>query len=141
VVEPPDDQLWRSVEVTVRTVLLPALHDEWARVAAIQLAGLARLALTRPPDPAPERAAELAAALDALSDNDIVMAHWTGAARDPDGVASAVSAVLAGAVTRADAAGDEIRARLRPIVRRHLDDDLAVTGALMPYFRGHLPDA
>ena len=49
--------------------------------------------------------------------------------------------MLAGAVARDDAAGDEVRAQLRPVVRRHLDEDLAVTGMLMPYFRGQLPDA
>ena len=43
--------------------------------------------------------------------------------------------------TRDDAAGDEVRAELRPVVSRHLDEDLAVTGMLMPYFRGQLPDA
>jgi len=56
-------------------------------------------------------------------------------------VLSAVSAVLGDAVSRDDAAGDDVRARVRPIVSRHLDEDLAVTGMLMPYFRGQLPDA
>ena len=54
---------------------------------------------------------------------------------------AAVSAVLADAVDRDDAAGDEVRAELRTVVSRHLDEDLAVTGMLMPYFRGQLPDA
>jgi len=49
--------------------------------------------------------------------------------------------VLGDAVSRDDAAGDEVRARVRPIVSRHLDEDLEVTGMLMPYFRGQLPDA
>ena len=51
------------------------------------------------------------------------------------------TAFFADAVTRTDSAGDEVRAVLRPVVSRHLDDDLAVTGMLMPYFRGQLPDA
>jgi hypothetical protein len=59
----------------------------------------------------------------------------------PEAVLTAVGAVLAGAVGRGDAAGDEVRAQLRPVVRRHLDEDLTVTGMLMPYFRGQLPDA
>jgi hypothetical protein len=139
--EPPDEQLWRSVEATVHTVLLPALHDEWARVIAVQLAGMARLAVTRPPDPTPDRAAELAAALDGLAGNPIVAFHWTDAGRTPAGVFAAVGSVLAEAVSRDDAAGDEVREQLRPIVRRHLDEDLAVTGPLMPYFRGQLSDA
>jgi hypothetical protein len=141
VVEPPDDQLWRSVEATVRTVLLPAIEEEWARVIAIQLAGMAHLARTRGPDPAPGRAAELAATLDALAANPIVAAHWPPTDRTPAVVFAAVSRVLGDAVGRRDAAGDEVRAEVRSIVSRHLDDDLAVTAPLMPYFRGQLPDA
>lgn len=139
--EPPDDQLWRSVEATVRTVLLPAIDEEWARVIAIQLAGMAHLARTRAPDPAPARAAELAATLDALAANPIVASHWPPADRTAARVFAAVGAVLADAVSRQDGAGNEVRAEVRSIVNRHLDDDLAVTGALMPYFRGQFPDA
>lgn len=139
--EPPDVELWRSVEATVRTVLLPAIDEEWARVIAIQLAGMARLAATRPPDRTPARAEALAAVLDALGSNPIVARHWTRPTTDPAAVLAAVSAVLADAVKHDDPAGDEVRAELRALVRRHLDEDLAVTGPLMPYFRGHLPDA
>jgi hypothetical protein len=141
VLEPRDDQLWRSVEATVRTVLLPAIDEEWARVIAVQLAGMAQLALTRPPDRAPARAAELSSALDALAANPVVAAHWPGPERTPVGVFAAVGAVLADAVSRPDPAGDEVRAELRTIVSRHLDEDLGVTAPLMPYFRGQLPDA
>jgi hypothetical protein len=76
-----------------------------------------------------------------LGANPIVAAHWPPADRTPAGVFAAVSRVLADAVRRKDAAGDEVRAEVRSIVSRHLDDDLAVTGPLMPYFRGQLPDA
>jgi hypothetical protein len=141
VLEPPDDQLWRSVEATVRSVLLPAIEEEWARVIAIQLAGMAHLARSRPADPAPARAAELAATLDGLAANPIVAVHWPAADRAPTRVFAAVGSVLADAVSRQDAAGDEVRAEVRAIVSRHLDDDLAVTGPLMPYFRGQWPDA
>ena len=139
--EPPDEQLWRSVETTVRTVLLPAIEEEWARVIAIQLAGMAHLARTRGADPTPARAAELAATLDGLGVNPIVAAHWPAADRTPPSVFAAVGSVLADAVSRGDAAGAEVRAEVRSIVSRHLDDDLAVTGPLMSYFRGQLPDA
>ena len=125
----------------MRTVLLPAIEDEWARVIGVQLVGMARLALTRPPDPAPARAAELAAALDALAVNPIVAAHWPAPDRTPVCVFAAVGAVLADAVGHDDVAGAEVRAGVRSIVSRHLDDDLAVTAPLMPYFRGQLPDA
>jgi hypothetical protein len=133
--------MWRSVEATVRDVLLPALADDWARVTAVQLVGMARFAGTRPADPAGARAAELASVLDEMSANPVVAPHWQAPSTEPAAVFSAVSAVLADAVPRDDAAGDEVRARLRPVVSRHLDDDLAVTGVLMPYFRGQLPDA
>lgn len=138
--EPTDADLWRSVEVTVRNVLLPSLADDWARVAAIQLIGLAEFARTRPEDPLDDRVAELATVLDALGDNPIVAAHRPASAEDAAAVLGAVSAILADAVARQDDAGDEVRARLRPIVSRQLDDDLAVTGPLMPYFRGQLPE-
>jgi hypothetical protein len=139
--EPTDAAMWRSVEATVRDVLLPALTDDWARVTAIQLLGMAQLATTRPPDPTSRRVAELAQVLDRLGDNPLVAPHWAGPAASPEAVLAAVGSVLAGAVARDDAASDEVRAELRPVVVRHLDEDLAVTGPLMPYFRGQLPDA
>lgn len=138
--EPSDADMWRSVQATVRDVLLPSLADDWAKVIAIQLVGMARFAATRPVDPLPARATELADQLDALGANPIAAAHRP-ASTDPAAVLAAVSEVLADAVSRDDAAGDEVRAKLRPIVSRHLDEDLAVTGMLMPYFRGQLPDA
>ena len=139
--EPSDAEMWRSVEATVRTVLLPSIADDWARVIAVQLVGMARYAATRPVDPTPERVVELTGVLDQLAGNAIVAAHWPPLSAEPADVLAATSAVLADAVSRDDGAGDEVRTELRPVVSRHLDEDLAVTGMLMPYFRGHLPDA
>jgi hypothetical protein len=139
--EPSDAEMWRAVEATVRDVLLPSLADDWARVIAVQLVGMAHFAATRPADPTPARVAELAAVLDRLSHNPVVAPHWPVPASSSEAVLRATGAVLAGAVARDDDAGDEVRAELRPVVSRHLDDDLAVTGSLMPYFRGQLPDA
>ena len=139
--EPSDAEMWRSVEATVRNVVLPSITDEWARVITVQLAGLARYAATRPPDRTPARVAELAATLDGLAGNPVVAAHWQSPSTEPQAVFGAVSAVLADAVARDDQPGDDIRARLRTVVSRHLDEDLAVSGMLMPYFRGQLPDA
>jgi hypothetical protein len=133
--------MWRSVEATVRNVLLPSITDEWARVITVQLVGLAHYAATRPPDPTAARVAELAEALDRLAGNPVVAAHWQPRSTEPIAVLRAVSTVLADAVSRDDQAGDEIRVGLRSVVSRHLDEDLAVTGMLMPYFRGQLPDA
>ncbi|MET0458174.1 MAG: hypothetical protein ABW195_02935 [Ilumatobacteraceae bacterium] len=139
--EPTDTAMWRSVEETVRDVLLPALTDDWARVTAIQLVGMARFAATRPPDPTSARVAELTEALDRLGGNPVVAPHWPVSSASPESTFAAVGAVLAGAVVRDDAAGDAVRAELRSVVSRHLDEDLAVSGMLMPYFRGQLPDA
>jgi len=139
--EPADTDMWRSVEATVRDTLLPSLADDWARVIAVQLVGMARFAATRPADPLPDRVAELSAELDELAGNSIVAGRWPAPSEDAADVLRAVSAVLGDAVSRDDAAGDEVRARVRPIVSRHLDEDLEVTGMLMPYFRGQLPDA
>jgi hypothetical protein len=139
--EPSAAAMWRAVEATVRDVLLPSVAEDWARVAAVQLVGMARFAATRPPDPTPSRVAELAAVLDRLSNNPVVAPHWPVPTASPEAVLGATGAVLAGAVARRDDAADEVRAELRPVVGRHLDDDLAVTGMLMPYFRGQLPDA
>jgi hypothetical protein len=133
--------MWRCVETTVRDVLLPGLSDDWARVTAVQLVGMARFAASRPPDPTPARAAELAGVLDRLVANPVVADHWPAPSANPAGVLQAVGAVLAAAVSRADPDGDQVRAELRPVVSRHLDEDLAVTSMLMPYFRGQLPDA
>lgn len=140
--EPPDAELWRSVETTLRTVVLPSLTEDWAKVAAVQLIGIARLAITRPTDdPLPARVAELAAALDGLRDHDVVAARWSESSDDPDVVLGAVSQVLAAVVAADDRSSRVVRDVLRPIVSRHLDEDLVVTAPLAPYFRGQLPDA
>lgn len=139
--EPSDAEMWRSVEATVRNVLLPSITDEWARVITVQLVGLARYAATRPPDRTAARVAELAATLDRLAANPVVAAHWRSPSTEPRAVLGAVSAVLADAVSRDDQPGDDIRGGLRTVVSRHLDEDLAVSGMLIPYFRGQLPDA
>jgi hypothetical protein len=141
VAEPTDQQMWRAVEATIRNVVLPSIGDDWARVAAVQLVGVARYAQERSDDPLPARVAELRSALGRLAANPIVAAHKPAADDGDAGVLAAVGAVLADAVSRDDAAADEVRAQLRPVVRRQLDDDLASSGMLMAYFRGELPDA
>jgi hypothetical protein len=136
-----DAELWRSVEETVRRVLLPAIAEgqEWAQAVAVQLAGLARYAAGRPSDTVAARVDELAGTLDALAVNEIVAAVWAGD-RSPPAVMAAAGAALAAAVGRDDAAADEVRAVLRAVVVRHLDDELAVTGPLVQAFRGQLDE-
>jgi hypothetical protein len=71
--------------------------------------------------------------------NEIVAAVWAGD-RSPPAVMAAAGAALAAAVGRDDAAADEVRAVLRAVVVRHLDDELAVTGPLVQAFRGQLDE-
>jgi hypothetical protein len=132
-----DDELWRGVEATLRDVLIPALSDEWARAAAVQLVGVVRYARRRPADPLESRVEELRALLNALHGNPIVQRNplLTGDARD---VLDVVGRVLASAVDDGGSAGDEVRAMLRPVVMRQLDDELEITGPLVAAFRGRL---
>jgi hypothetical protein len=132
-----DDELWRGVEATLRDVLIPSLTDEWARAAAVQLVGVVRYARRRPADPLESRVEELRALLNALHANPIVQRHplATGDARD---VLDVVGRVLASAVDDSGTAGDEVRAMLRPVVVRQLDDELEITGPLVAAFRGRL---
>jgi hypothetical protein len=139
VAEPTDEELWRGVEHTVRRVLLPAIDDDWARAAAIQLVGLARYAATRPDGRVAANAAELAAVLTTLAANPIV-ATTPKASDAPTDVLAAVGAVLAAAVDDDGPDGEQIRAVLRPVLVRQLDDELAVTAPLVPFFRGYLDD-
>jgi aminoglycoside phosphotransferase (APT) family kinase protein len=117
---PTDEQLWWSVRETVRSVLLPQLADPWARVAAIQLVGLADFARTRGDDPWPARLAELAGALGIEGD------------ADPGDILRRASQSLVDATPERDA--------VRALLVRQLDDDLALNGLMVPSFRGLLPE-
>ena len=134
-----DAEILRGVEATVLEVLVPALRDDadWARATAVQLVGLVRYAASRGPDRTPERVGELVALLHSLAGNELVAAAWDGDP-SPDSVMAAVGAALAAAVPRADAAAEEVRAVLRPVVVGHLDDELAETAPLVDAFRGNL---
>lgn len=137
--EPTSAELWRCVEETVAHVLLPAISDEWARAAAMQLVGLARYAARRPADPTSAHAAELRAVIAVLADNPVVAAEASavGQATDAD-VFDLAGRILAAAVPLTDRAADEVRAVLRSVVVRQLDDQLLVTGPLVAAFRGQL---
>lgn len=132
-----DAELWRCVDATLTEVILPAIADgeDWARAATVQLIGLVRYAATRPADVAEERRAELAGVLASLAGNPLV--DWDG---DPSerSVHGAAGRALAAAVGRDDTAAAEVRAVLRPVAVRHLDDELALTAPLVNAFRGKL---
>jgi hypothetical protein len=72
-----------------------------------------------------------------LRTNEIVSAVWDER-RSADSVMAATGRALAAAVTRDDAAAADVRSVLRPVVLRHLDDELAVTSPLVDAFRGRL---
>jgi hypothetical protein len=132
-----DAELWRSVEHTLREIVLPALPEgeAWARAAVVQLHGLVRYAALRPADAGQARSAELADALESIRTNELL--EWDGSTV-PEVVAAAAGRALATAVGRSDAAAEEVRRTLRPIVVRHLDDELASTAPLVAAFRGVL---
>lgn len=136
-----DDEILRSVEVTIREQLLPALPADqaWARAAAVQLVGLVRYAQRRAPDRTAERVDELAGVLASLSGNELVAAAWDGD-RSQRAVMTAASAALTAAVPRTDDAADEVRTVLRPVLVRQLDDELASTAPLVAAFRGQLDE-
>jgi hypothetical protein len=60
---PTDDALWRCVTDTLQTVILPALRPGFERDSARQLTGVARYAMSRPPDRGAERAGSWLASL------------------------------------------------------------------------------
>ena len=134
-----DDELWRGVEATVRDVLLPALTDDWARAAAVQLVGVIRYARRRPADPLDARVDELRAVLHDLGDNPLVVANPLRAGDAAD-VFAVVGRILAAAVADDGLHADEVRRVLRPVVVRQLDDELEVTGPLVAAFRGQLDE-
>ncbi len=136
-----DAEILRSVEATVREQLLPALPADqaWARAVGVQLVGLVRYAMRRGADRTQERIDEVADVLASLRHNELVAGVWDGD-RSQRPVMAAAGAALAAAIVRDDAAGDEIRSVLRPVVVRHLDDELAATAPLIDAFRGKLDD-
>jgi hypothetical protein len=137
--EPSDAELWYGVEHTVHRVLLPHIGDEWARAAAVQLVGLARYASSRTANRVDRNVEELVGVLDALAGNPIVADHRRSS-DSPVEVLAAVASVMAAAVGDDGAAGDEVRRTLRPVLMRQLDDELAETGTMIPYFRGQIDD-
>ena len=143
---PSDAAMWTSMVATLREVDLPGLDDPHRRQVAIQLMGVAAYARDRGADPTPARVAEVATALDGLArdGNRLVQRHWNeDAAPDPQQVLAAASAVLVAAVdARGDADDDAGRAQrvLRPILARHLADDLAAEEVMLRAFRGVVPE-
>lgn len=129
--EPADHDLWRCVESTVRDVVAPAIEDPEVHLVAEQTVALAQHARTRPEDPTVERAAEVGRALDDLADNPLVVDEWPIVSNRPGDVLAAASRVLVAAIGEGGAAADAVRSRLRPVLVRHVDDDLAVTAQLL----------
>ena len=105
-------------------------RDAHARLARVQVHGLLQYAASRGDDPTAERTQELADALTALAGNPLVTAAPDG---DPY---AAAGAALAAAADRDDDAAREVQQVLRPLLVRHLDDELASTTPLIDAFRG-----
>jgi hypothetical protein len=131
---PSDDALWASVAATLRDVVLPQLDDEFARAATIQLIGLAGYARARGDDPAEARIEELRAVLGELPGG------GTSVASGASEVLAACADALVAATGRDDEEAATVRNRLRPVLLRHLDEDLAGDEGLLGAFRGRPPD-
>ncbi len=140
---PTDEQLWKCMSQTMRSVVLPHLQDPWARVALIRLIGLAEYAPVRGPDPTPERMAELVTCIASLPDRHADLRRslpnpWPS--EDPAIVLDLCGRLLADAVEQDTPAAQSVRTELRPLIVGHLDDELSVTGPLIAAFGGQLSD-
>jgi len=118
-----DEAVLSSIVETLRSQIVPALEDHWARAAAIQLAALAELLRDRGDDPSEGRAAEIGAAL----------------GRPVRSYREALDAV-SDAFNRLEE-DDQQRRELRAVLIRQLDEELAQNMPLLAAFRGQLPDA
>ena len=135
--------MWASVASTLQDVILPGIDDVHHRQVVVQMIGMAAYARDRGPDPSARRVGELADGLDALarSGNSVVTARWSpGSSRVPADVMTAVGEVLAACVDLTDADPVAAQETLRPVLVRHLTEDLAAEDVLLRAFRGRLPD-
>ena len=139
---PSDRDIWESMIATIRSVVLPEIRDEWARLVAIQLVGLAAYARDRQPDPSADRARQLTVVLDAHGDDPVVRQHWPHPSGDPH---RGASAILVAMINRSQSTLAEGSSAARRAIRARLiadlDDDLRDAAPLMPAFRGRFPDA
>jgi hypothetical protein len=139
---PTDEALWHSVATTLRDVVLPDVDDPHTRQVVIQLVGVACYARDRGLDPTAERLAELADVLDALAadGSQLVVGSWpVGGRRDAAAILNACASILAACVDESDPAASDVRDRLRPVLVRHLEEDLAGEAVMLEAFRGRLP--
>lgn len=140
---PSDAAMWASIAATLRDVVLPGIDDVHHRQVVVQMVGLAAYARDREPDPSARRVGELADGLDALArhGNSMVTSRWSPeSSRQPADVMTAVGEVLAACVDRTDPDPVAAQETLRPMLVRHLTEDLAAEDVLLNAFRGRLPD-
>lgn len=114
---PSNEAMWASVAETLRDTVLPNVSDPHARLATIQLIGLAAYARRRGGDPTRRRMEELSAALGAAAGQDVLRSCM---------------AVLADPYHRAHSI-------VREILERHLDEDLAFESVLLEALDGQVP--
>ncbi len=109
--------------------------EDIAAITRVQLIGLAEYAAARGDDPTAARRRELVDALETLTANELVAPLWPG---EPYAVAAAA---LGAALGRDDSEARAVQAALRPLLVRHLDDEMATTTPLIDAFRGKLRNA
>jgi hypothetical protein len=132
---PSDRAILESVAATLRSVVGAHRLDDVTNTTLVQTIALAEFASRRGEDPTADRRSELVAALQSIAANPYVERH---AVDDP---CTWASRALVDAVGSDDAAAVELRETVRPVLLRHLDDDLAAAGPLLDAFRGRLRDA
>ena len=138
-----DAALWRSVEATLRDVVVPGLRPGHELDTAVQLQGLAAYAASRPPDRDEARARRLAAVLgapagtslpEALRQASAVLVAAVEAAGDH--LADSAERATAERAT-AERAAPERAAAVRAVLLEQLDEDIAAAAPLLATFSGH----
>lgn len=124
-----DAAIGASVAPTLREVHADPAAP-WSRQLVAQLVAVVEYARDRGDDPSLRRTADLAAALDALTGNELVP--------DAGSPYERAGAALAAAVAAPGPAAEAVQETLRPLLVAELDGELAETMAMMDGFRGRL---
>jgi hypothetical protein len=136
---PTESELLESAIRTIEDVLAPELRTDWAKSAAIGLAGQLRYALNRQSqDSLATQDDALQLCLDTLcADYDTLAAVvGTAAARDDRSwdLRDRASLLLVHALDREDPAADAVRTQLRPLLIAQLGHDLGESAPMLHAF-------
>ena len=138
---PTVDEVLVGALHTIENQLLPNLEDTWARAAASQLMGTLEYAraLIAGDETVDAQIDEVEAAIAGLlSDHPDLKAVLEGSEGETRGFTALeqASRLLSHAVANDSAAGDAIRADLRPLIVRQATDNLQETSTMLMRFGG-----